>query len=226
MVNRFTQPPKFIVSNTSDDGVTIVTNALTIAYTGKGAFTASSLSIHGQIGDLSFTYAPSGNVDTDNAQSRNLFGTILGLDDMNGDISLNCSENYHHAVDEYAHPYCQWAMFGRDGYAVLDDTNATAMDGDWFSDTPNQNSQDLYFFGHGLDFKRALADYALIAGSIPMLPRYALGSLHTRWYHYSDYSFRAVAKAYASRSIPLDVAIIDVDWHSLHSVHKPWGAYS
>ena len=98
---------------------------------------------------------------------------------MNGEIELNCSLNYHHAVDEYVHPHCQWAVFGMDGYAVMDDANTTMMDGNWFSLRPSPNEQDIYFFGHGRNFKQAIFEYTLIAGSVPMLPRYGLGSMHT-----------------------------------------------
>ena len=58
-----------------------------------------------------------------------------------------------------------------------------------------------------------------------MIPRYALGAMHTRWYQYSDYSFRRMVRDHETRSIPLDVAVIDMDWHYLDSVHKPWGLF-
>eukprot|EP01084_Bolivina_argentea_P283337 485212_1 len=222
-VNRFTQPPHFTVTNGST--LTISTNDLTLTYQG-GPFTASSLTITGKTDTIQFQYKPSGNVNIDNGWSRNLFGTILGLDDMNGDISLNCTINYHHSVDQYAHPHCQWAFFGMDGYAIINDTDTTMMDNNWFSGTQNNNQQDIYFFGHGLNFQQAIYDYTLIAGSIPMLPKYGLGSLHTRWYHYSDYSFRNMINDYESRSIPLDLAVIDMDWHYLDTVHQPWGDYT
>ena len=113
-----------------------------------------------------------------------------------------------------------------DGYALIDDTDTTMMENNWFSAKPNQNKQDLYFFGHGRDFKKAIFEYTLIAGSIPIMPRYGLGSIHTRWYHYSDYSYRQMIEDYESRSIPLDLAVIDMDWHYLDTINGPWGAYS
>ena len=117
-------------------------------------------------------------------------------------------------------------MFGMDGYAVIDDSNTTMMDGNWFSPKNNANQQDLYFFGHGNNFKQAIYEYTMIAGNIPLMPRYGLGSMHTRWYHYSDYSYRRMINDYESRQIPLDLAVIDMDWHYLNTISSPWGDYT
>ena len=42
--------------------------------------------------------------------------------------------------------------------------------------------QDLYFFGHGHDYKLALKEFTAIAGPIPMPPRYALGLWFSRYW--------------------------------------------
>ena len=76
-VNRYTSPPKFTVMNSSSP-IVISTDALNITYSG-GAFSASTLSVSGTVGNINFNYQPSGSADTDNGQSGNLFGTILGL---------------------------------------------------------------------------------------------------------------------------------------------------
>ena len=112
------------------------------------------------------------------------------------------------------------------GYTLIDDGNTTMMDGNWFTTNGNKDQQDWYFFGHGRQFKKALYEYTLIAGSIPVMPRYGLGSMHTRWYHYNDFSFRNVVEQYESRSIPLDLAVIDMDWHYLNDISSPWGDYT
>ena len=102
-VNRMTITPKFTFTN--DSTITISTEYLNLTYRG-GPFSSSSLSITGKVDDVSFNYIPSGDVNKDNAQSNNLFGTILGLDGIEGDFSLNCTENYGHGVDGYKHPHC------------------------------------------------------------------------------------------------------------------------
>ena len=75
-VNRYTEPPSFTVNN----GSTLIlrTDALNITYKG-GPFSASSLSVSGNVDGVAFTYAPSGDANADNGWSNNLMGTILGL---------------------------------------------------------------------------------------------------------------------------------------------------
>ncbi|RHY34942.1 hypothetical protein DYB32_000565 [Aphanomyces invadans] len=73
--------------------------------------------------------------------------------------------------------------------------------------------QDLYFFGHGLQYKQALKDFTRIAGAIPLPPKYALGVFYSRWWAYNDVDIDEIASEYHTRSIPLDVIVLDMDWH-------------
>ncbi|KAF0699404.1 Aste57867_10012 [Aphanomyces stellatus] len=73
--------------------------------------------------------------------------------------------------------------------------------------------QDLYFFGHGLRFKEALKDFTLIAGDIPLPPKYSLGVFYSRWWAYNDVEIDQIAGQYSTRGIPLDVVVLDMDWH-------------
>ena len=74
--------------------------------------------------------------------------------------------------------------------------------------------QDLYFFGHGLDFPAALRDYVSLAGPIPLLPRYALGPGFSRWYAWNEHEEmqHIIADGFASHGVPLDQLSIDMDW--------------
>lgn len=74
--------------------------------------------------------------------------------------------------------------------------------------------QDLYLFGHGHDFKAALKDFTLIAGRIPLPPRFALGVIYSRWWAYSDQEIRDdIVGQYEAHGLPLDVVVVDMDWH-------------
>ncbi|KAF0731978.1 hypothetical protein Ae201684P_020972 [Aphanomyces euteiches] len=73
--------------------------------------------------------------------------------------------------------------------------------------------QDLYFFGHGLRYKQALKDFTLVAGNIPLPPKFAFGVFYSRWWAYNDVGIESLAKQYQIRSIPLDVVVLDMDWH-------------
>lgn len=74
--------------------------------------------------------------------------------------------------------------------------------------------QDLYFFGHGLDFKSALREFTMLSGSMPIPPRFAFGVFYSRWWAYSDADLQQdIVGQYEDRGLPLDVVVIDMDWH-------------
>ena len=77
-------------------------------------------------------------------------------------------------------------------------------------------------FTHGLDFKAALSDYSLLGGQAPIPPRYALGVWFTRWINYNGGDMDAIVKEYSERSIPLDVFVLDMNWHLKNS----WTGYT
>ena len=51
-----------------------------------------------------------------------------------------------------------------------------------------------------------------IIGTVPLIPRYALGIMHCKWNDYSDLGIKQIIDQYQRREIPLDVEIIDMDW--------------
>ncbi len=90
--------------------------------------------------------------------------------------------------DEELH--CDWALFSRAGWTLFDDTTSPMIDpedpdGWWEIDAPNKNKNDLYLFTHGLDYLGALADYRMVGGVIPMLPKQTWGTWWTRWFNYN-----------------------------------------
>ena len=123
--------------------------------------------------------------------------------------------------DESLH--CTWSLFGRDGYALLNDTNSSFMSNNWIDiNYANKNDQDWYFFGHGINYIQAIYDFVQISGNVPLVPRFGLGSIHCRWYDYSDLQLKEAIENLESRYFPIDVNIIDMDWH----IYGPWGAYT
>ena len=52
---------------------------------------------------------------------------------------------------------CEWGVVGRAGWALVEDSSNYALsDASDFWDGPNADEHDLYFFGHGHDYKGAL----------------------------------------------------------------------
>jgi hypothetical protein len=72
---------------------------------------------------------------------------------------------------------------------------------------------DLYAFMHGHDYYGALADFTQVSGKTIMVPKYASGVWWSRWFDLSNYDVMKVVEDYESRRIPLDVFVIDMDWH-------------
>jgi len=54
----------------------------------------------------------------------------------------------------------------------------------------------------------------MIGGKAIMVPKYAMGVWWSRWYDLNNYDTKQVVDDYESRSIPLDVFVIDMDWHT------------
>jgi hypothetical protein len=73
--------------------------------------------------------------------------------------------------------------------------------------------KDLYFFGHGHDYRAALREFTMVAGKIPVPPRYAFGIFYSRYWAYNDMGDMGIAMGYEERGIPLDTLVTDMDWH-------------
>ncbi|HLB01412.1 MAG TPA: TIM-barrel domain-containing protein, partial [Bacteroidota bacterium] len=83
----------------------------------------------------------------------------------------------------------------------------------WVTARPDGGGQDWYFFGYGHDYRQALFDFTLVAGKIPMPPRFAFGYWWSRYWTYSDSELRSLVGEMESFGVPIDVLIVDMDWH-------------
>jgi alpha-glucosidase (family GH31 glycosyl hydrolase) len=59
----------------------------------------------------------------------------------------------------------------------------------------------------------ALQDFTSIAGKISMPPKFAFGVWYSRYWAYTEAEFKEIAADYDRNNIPLDVLVIDMDWH-------------
>lgn len=230
VINRKLPVPSFQQSQSSQDGIfTIKTDCLTVAYLTGEAFSATSLTVTGKMYcSLANNYVKKATLPEVTSpvcswtyrygedDPNNLLGTIRTLDGK-GAISLNCTEGDHRG------DHCEWGLISRSGYAVVNDTMNFALsdDRDWW-DGPNRNQEDIYLLGHGHDYNAALSDYRLIGGSIPLLPRYAFGVWFSRWYDYTAASAAQIVRRYEELSLPLDVFVFDMNWHTKND----WTGYS
>ena len=117
-------------------------------------------------------------------------------------------------------------LLSRDGWTLVDDSARPLFDSadfsmahgeqsewPWVMQRPAGDRLDWYFFGYGHDYRKALGDYVQVAGRIPLPPRYAFGTWWSRYWAYSDQELNELVDGFQSRNIPLDVFVIDMDWH-------------
>ncbi|HVU46879.1 MAG TPA: TIM-barrel domain-containing protein, partial [Terracidiphilus sp.] len=190
---------------------TITTAALTLSYAaiGDGHFTADNLSITLAVDGKQVTWHPG---DTD---PENLMGTTRTLDGALGNKTKE--------------PIGQ-GLISRSGWALVDDSTRPLfdsadfrfLDGEksmwpWVMERPADEAPgkytDWYFFGYGRDYRKALGDYVRVAGRIPLPPRFAFGAWWSRYWAYSDQELDELVKGFRENDTPLDVLVIDMDWH-------------
>jgi alpha-glucosidase (family GH31 glycosyl hydrolase) len=195
------QPVPPFTTTTRGGKLFIETAALRLVYSlGSGAFTAANLQITSKNKAIAFTWRP-GAVETGNLQ-----GTARTLDQYSGDVQLGTGK----------HLDLGQGLISRDGWHVVDDSQSFLFDDSqwrWVKKRSCAECQDLYFFGYGHQYERALGDYAKVAGREPMPPRFAFGYWWSRYWNYSDREMRDLVADFDRYRIPLDVMVIDMDWH-------------
>lgn len=194
-INRRLPVPHFASSNDPAEGeklFTLRTDKLTLRYKADGRFNADNLSISLVLNGQTITWKP-GMLD-----SGNLGGTLRTLDGVKGSTKL------------------EPGLLSRDGWALVDDSAGPLFDRSdwpWAIPRPTGDRLDWYFFGYGHAYKQALNDYVLVAGRIPMPPRFAFGTWWSRYWAYTDQEFKELVRGFQSHRVPLDVLVIDMDWH-------------
>jgi alpha-glucosidase (family GH31 glycosyl hydrolase) len=198
VVHRALDVPPFSVEE-DDTALEIDTGDLRLRYEkGNGPFDATNLAIlvRGAAGDI--LWHP-GDV-----QVANLGGTYRTLDRYDGDTWQDGSKL---PLEE--------GLIARDGWHVVDDTHGFGIgDEGWVGESPAGERQDLYFFGYGQQYRAAIADFAAIAGPQPIPPRFVFGYWWSRYWNYSDEELRTLGARFEKERIPLDVLVLDMDWHT------------
>ncbi len=200
-INRHLSTPTYTVRN-SRSQIEIRTEKLTLRYRKGGKFSPENLSVRFRVANVEQTWRPGDN------DSANLKGTTRTLDRANGYKLAEPLEN---------------GILSRDGWALVDDSQRHLLRpdssawGEWVTPREKGDRQDWYLFAYGHDYTRALADYSRIAGRSPLPPKYAFGYWWSRYWQYSDNEFHHLIGQIRKHSIPIDVLIVDMDWH------ETWG---
>lgn len=209
----------------TDDGstVTITTPKMTVNYVkSKGPFTAENLTVTSAPGMKPFTWTPGME------QKENLMGTTTTLDRWDGDDYFNKDDDGNWQREQQT---LETGLLARDGWTLIDDSNGFLFDQDpelpWVKERKNRkDAQDWYFMAYGDDYKGALNDFTVLSGKMPLPPRYAFGYWWSRWWAYSEHEFRELIKNFEDYQIPIDILIVDMDWHYTDEAHGGWTGWT
>ena len=134
---------------------------------------------------------------------QNLGGTASTLDNMDGACEIGDG------------------VCAVDGFAWIDDSGTPVIKRNgWFA--PRAGTADVYFFGYGHEYTRAVQDYCNLTGRVQRLPAYALGNWWSRYYAYTQENYLALMDRFENADIPLSVGIVDMDWHITAGENRPY----
>lgn len=212
-INRKYPPVSFRMKQTKSV-VCIYTNSFEMTYKkNSGPFSAKNLSIvSAKKSKVRFSWLP-GTLD-----SLNLKGTTRTLDAYDGDMRNGKKMELENG------------LLSKSGWTFLDDSQSYLFDhSDWpwaISRPQDSDVQDWYFFAYGHHYKQALRDFTILSGKVPLPPRYAFGYWWSRFWDYSDDDYRELLSNFQKYDIPLDVLVVDMDWHYTTPGLGGWSGYS
>lgn len=204
VVNRRLPVPAFKVRETSGK-LTVTTDSMTLTYRKTGRPSADNLRIDYLLNGERRSWRP------EQSDGANLMGTARTLDGADGSKLQSPLEE---------------GLLSRDGWHVIDESRRHLLLPDdsrweeWVAERPDSTCIDWYVMVYGHDYKGALRDFTRISGRIPLPPKYAFGYWWSRYWQYSDNEFVDLARMLRSLDIPIDVMIVDMDWH------ETWGLSS
>ncbi len=183
--------------------------ALTYAPCGDGQFTPANLSISLTVDGKPVVWHPG------DPNPENLQGTTRTLD---GALGSKTREPIGQGLISRS----GWVLVSDSTRPLFDSTDFNFPQGEkspwpWAMERPADEKpgsyDDWYFFGYGHDYRKALGDYVRVAGRIPLPPRFAFGAWWSRYWAYSDQELDQLVRGFHQNSTPLDVMVIDMDWH-------------
>lgn len=181
-----------------------------------GKFTANNLSITSVKGKgiVPFAWKP-GLED-----KGNLKGTYRTLDGYKGNLHLG--DNKPMPIED--------GLLSTNGWKLIDDSKNYLFDHSdwpWVMERPEKGqTQDWYFMAYGHNYKSALKDFTVFSGKVPLPPRYAFGYWWSRYWSYSDDEIRNLVNNFHAYDIPLDVLVVDMDWHYTEPGKGGWTGYT
>ena len=193
VVNRSFDVPEFEVKR-DEEKIEIVTRHMLLTYYTGRVFTANSLfaKFEGRnANSWNNWYYGSGN-------KKNLKGTVRTLDEVDGECELDDG------------------ILSRNNFVQMDDSHSLILEENGLLNPREEGAIDLYLFGYAHDYYAALKDFYILTGSTPLIPRYALGNMWSRYYRYTQQEYIDLMDRFKKEGCPFSVAVIDMDWHLVY----------
>ena len=227
---KFEDSPSFVASERNypaadfkveDNGkkVEIRTSKMILTYKkGTGKFTKSNLEI--KAADGFFTWKPGMQ------QKENLKGTFRTLDGLDGDLQ---TQVWVADMKKGETRQFEDGILAKDGWTLIDESESYLFDDSewaWVKEREAGNCQDWYFMAYGNNYKAALKDFTIFAGKMPLPPRFTFGYWWSRYWAYSDKELRTLVDKFDAYDIPLDVLVVDMDWHYTDPGRGGWTGWT
>ena len=227
---QFTDLPSFVASErdypavdykvrSSGKTVRIETEKMTLEYKkGSGKFDSANLVI--KANDGFFTWKPGMK------QKENLKGTFRTLDGLDGDIQ---TQTWVADMKKGETRQFEDGILAKDGWTLIDESESYLFDDSqwaWVKERDAKKCQDWYFMAYGQDYKAALKDFTVFAGKMPLPPRFTFGYWWSRYWAYSDKELRNLVEKFHTYDIPLDVLVVDMDWHYTDEGRGGWTGWT
>ncbi|MBQ8869440.1 MAG: DUF5110 domain-containing protein [Oscillospiraceae bacterium] len=207
VVCRDFDDPSFEVTE-SEDELIIETEELVLTYKKTGRFAANNLSI---LLKRNLKRRSTHALWQFSDKPITLGGTRRTLDDVDGAAALGDG------------------VCSRGGYAVLDDSKSATLCENGLVKPRKEGVIDLYFFGYGYEYLKAVQALFRLTGEPPLLPAYALGNWWSRYYTYTQQEYIELMERFTRENVPFSVAVIDMDWHTVDipaEFGSGWTGYS
>jgi len=203
-VNR-NLPVPFFTKKETRSKLVIKTNSLTLIYSkGDVPISKDNLKIEYKRNGKTEEWTP-GQEDT-----KNLLGTTRTLDRCNGGTNVSQDGKTSEPV------VLENGIISRNGWQFFDDSKRPLFDTSdwaWVTERPKKIFQDWYFLFYGDNYKAGLSDFTKIAGKIALPPKFAFGYWYSKFWSYTDQEFKELANDFAEYDLPIDVLVMDMDWH-------------
>ena len=153
----------------------------------------------------------------------NLLGTARTLDGYDGDLHVGGETKTKENKHKFSRISLCAGVCSKTGVAVISDESSLTLSQQGKVLPQRASGSDEYIFVYEDDYRAAVRALYLITGSVPLIPRFALGNWWSRYYVYTDKEYLRLLNLFDEHQVPLTVATIDMDWHYSKEMEEDLG---